>query len=105
MGTTAPTGGSGGGAGCLSCAEFIGASSSCQGAECPATGDVCAGDSRQVLDGLLDCVFCDACPDECTGLCGAGGGGLSEVSGPCQSCLVGALGGLCASPYAACNQS
>lgn len=95
--------GSGGGAACLTCNDFFVSASTCQAPDCPSPDDVCAGAPRDALDAMLDCAFCDACPSECPDMCGAADAGLSDVTGPCQTCLIGAIAGACAAQYGACT--
>lgn len=102
--TTAAQGGGGGGA-CMSCNDFFTASSSCQDPDCPSEDEVCAGASQDALDAFFDCAYCDACPSECPGECGGGGSGGGGMSAACQTCLIGALSGQCATQYSACTQN
>lgn len=104
LGETTTTGGGGGSGACISCKEFVQASSSCQAPDCPTADEVCPGASRDALDAFFDCAFCDACVADCADMCGAGGAGMSGLSGQCQGCLIGALGGVCATQYAACTE-
>ncbi len=103
--TTTTDGGTGGGGGdpCSSCDDFFTASSTCQAPDCPSADEVCSGTSRVALDAFFDCVFCNACSAQCPDLCGSDD--LNEVSGACEGCLIGTLGGACANEYATCTGS
>jgi len=93
----------GGGGPCMTCQAFFTASSTCVAPNCPGMDQVCSGAAADALSAFGDCMFCDACPSQCPGMCGSSS--ISGLSPTCQGCVVGALSGACAAQFGACQQS